>query len=359
MTPPRPTDDLPTAFREHWLRHFAPADGGRLVVGVSGGIDSMTLLALLGRERAGGPHLEVVAAHFDHGARGTAGAEDGRFVEAIGAAWGTRVVRDAGDAPARARESGRGPMAAARELRYEFLRRVAEDEDAWAIATAHQRDDRVETVLLRIARGASTDGLGGPRAIDEWRGTPVIRPLLPFSRIVIEEWAGRADVPFREDPSNVERRYPRSRMRNEVLPLLRELNPRIDAAVVRLSDMASVDAAWLRAETDRLLDRATTSRDELEWSLDADMLSHAPEALLGRAIVTAWSWTAPEGSPPPASAWIEGVTDFLRGGRGGRVPVPGGGEIRRRGEAVIVRRAAESPHAASESKSEDGEETAE
>ena len=115
-----------------------------------------------------------------------------------------------------------------------------------------------------------------------------------------------------------------------MLPLLRELNPRIDAAVVRLSDLASVDAAWLRAETDALLDRATTSRGDREWSLDADALSRAPEALLGRAIVTAWSWSAPEGTPPPAAAWIEGVTDFLRGGRGGRVPAPGGGEIRRR-----------------------------
>jgi tRNA(Ile)-lysidine synthase len=324
------------------LRHFAPAEGERLVVGVSGGIDSMTLLALLARERAGGPDLEVVAAHFDHGVRGLSGAEDGRFVEAVGAVWGTRVVRGAGDAGARAREAGHGPMAAARELRYEFLREVAEDEDAWAIATAHQRDDRVETVLLRIARGASIDGLGGPRAIDDWRGAPVIRPLLPFSRAAIAEWAGRANVPFREDPSNVDSRYPRSRLRHEVLPLLLELNPRIDAAIVRLSDLASVDAAYLRAETDALLVRATTSRGEREWELDAGALSRAPEALLGRAIIAAWSWSAPEGTPPPAAAWVEGVGEFLRGGRGGRVSAPGGGEIRRRGPAIVVRRATDS-----------------
>ena len=350
--PSRPVVDLPQAFREHWSRHFAPAEGGRLVVGVSGGIDSMTLLALLGRERAGGAELEVVAAHFDHGVRGPEGAEDGRFVEAVGAVWGTRVVRGAGDAPARAREGGRGPMTAARELRYEFLREIAADEDAWAIATAHQRDDRVETVLLRVARGTSVDGLGGPRAIDEWRGTPVIRPLLPFSRSTISEWAGRAGVPFREDPSNVDARYPRSRLRNELLPLLRELNPRIDAAVVRLSDLASVDAAWLRAETDALLERATTSRDDREWTLDADTLMHATEAHLGRAVVTMWSWTGDEGATPPSAAWIEGVVKFLRGGRGGRVPVPGGGEIRRRGPAIVVWRAPDT-------KTEDGEESAE
>ena len=151
---------------------------------------------------------------------------------------------------------------------------------------------------------------------------------------------------------NADRRYPRSRLRNEVLPLLRELNPRIDAAVVRLSDLASVDAAWLRAETDALLDRATTSRGEREWSFDADALSRAPEALLGRVIVTAWGWTAPRGAPPPSAAWIEGVADFLRGGRGGGLPAPGGGEILRRGSAVIARRATEST-------TEDGKEPAE
>ncbi|MGH7567341.1 MAG: tRNA lysidine(34) synthetase TilS [Gemmatimonadota bacterium] len=334
------------------MRHFAPQEGGRVVIAVSGGIDSMTLLALLAREQAGGPDLEVVAAHFDHGARGPEGAEDGRFVQAVGAAWGARVVRGAGDAPGRTRELGRGPMTAARELRYEFLRGVAEDEEAWAIATAHQRNDRIETVLLRIVRGASPDGLGGPGPVDEWRGMPVVRPLLPFSREAIAGWAARAGIPFREDPSNRDPRFPRSRIRNEVLPLLRELNPRIDAAVLRLSDHASMDAAWFRAETDALLDQATRSCSDREWALHAGILSEAPAALLGRAIVAAWAWSAPEGSMPPVAAWIEGVVKFLRGGRGGGVPAPGGGEIRRRGPLVIVRRA---PHSRTEDREEPSE----
>ena len=298
----------------------------------------MTLLALLAREKAGGDDLDVVAAHFDHGARGTEGAEDGRFVAATAEQWGARVARGAGDAPSRARESGRGPMTAARELRYDFLCDVAEVEGAWAVATAHQRDDRVETVLLRIVRGVSPDGLAGPRPVDEWHGTPVIRPLLPFSRAEIAEWAERAGVPFREDPSNRDPRFPRSRVRSEVLPLLKELNPRIDLALTRLAEQAATDAAWLRRETEDFLDRATQSRDEQEWTLRAAPLSDAPAALLGRAVVAAWAWSAVPGSTPPGAAWIEGVVEFLRGGRGGRLAAPGGGEIRRRGPLVIVRR---------------------
>lgn len=333
---PRPRDDLPTAFREHWERHFAPLEGGRVVVAVSGGIDSMTLLALFAREGAGGPDLEAVAAHYDHGARGPAGAADGRFVAAVAARWGARVVRGAGDSPARARERGRGPMAAARELRYEFLREVAAAEDAWAIVTAHQRDDRVETALLRIVRGASPDGLAGPRPVDDWRGTPVLRPLLPFSRAAIADWASRAGVPFRDDPSNRDPHFPRSRVRSEVLPLLRELNPRLDAAVVRLTEQAATDSAWLGSAAHDLLAEATEDRGELEWTLRADRLAGAPAALLGRALVTAWAWSAPSGSAPPGAEWVEGVAEFLRGGHGGRVPAPGGGEIRRRGPHVIV-----------------------
>jgi tRNA(Ile)-lysidine synthase len=313
------------------------------VVAVSGGIDSMTLLALLARERVGGDDLDVVAAHFDHGTRGREGAEDGRFVEAVAGTWSARIVRGTGDAPGRSRECGRGPMAAARELRYNFLCEVAEEERAWAIATAHQRDDRVETALLRIVRGASPDGLAGPRPVDDWRGTPVIRPLLPFSRDAISSWAGRAGVPFREDPSNRDPRFPRSRVRHEVLPLLRELNPRIDAAVVRLSEQAAMDAAWFLAQTEDLLERATESRDDREWSLRAEPLVMAPAVLLGRAVVAAWAWSAPEGHAPPGAKWIEGVVEFLQGGRGGAVPAPGGGEILRRGPRVIVRRAPQQP----------------
>lgn len=334
----RPPTDLAAAFRDHWARHFAPSKPGRVVVAVSGGIDSMTLLALLGRDRLGGDGLEVVAAHFDHGTRGAESAEDGRFVEEVAARWEVPARRGHGDAPARAAEAGRGPQAAARELRYRFLREVAEEEGASAVVTAHQRDDRVETTLLRIARGTSVDGLGALRPIEAWGDLALLRPLLPFSRAAIEAWAEGAGVPYREDPSNRASRYPRTGIRGELLPRLRRINPRADAAIVRLASLAAADAAYLRERAEAHLAAAEVARDDEVWSFSASALAAAPDPVLSRAVLAAWAGSAPEGSPPPGAEWVEGALEFLRGGRGGAVPCPGGGEIRRRGPRVEFRR---------------------
>jgi tRNA(Ile)-lysidine synthase len=298
----------------------------------------MALLALLARDGAGGD-VEVVAAQFDHGTRGVESAADSRFVAAVAKRWGARVKLGRGNSPARAAASGRGPMASARELRYAFLRRVAEDEDAAMIVTAHHRDDLVETVLLRLTRGTSPDGLAAFRPLDELDGVPLARPLLPFGRSAIASYAEATAVPFREDPSNIDPHYPRARIRHEVVPLLAELNPRVDEALVRLAGLAAVDAAYLGARADEVLAAATVECGRATWRLLARQLASEPDAVLSRAVLRAWSWSAPPGAAPPNAAWIEGALDFLRGGRGGRVPCPGGGVLERRGPEVVFRRA--------------------
>jgi len=332
----RPTDDLAVAFQRHWGRHFAP-DPGRVVVAVSGGVDSMALLALLGRESATG-RLDVVAAHFDHGTRGADSRADGRFVEAVAGRWGIRAILGRGDAPARAAASGRGPQAAARELRYGFLAGVAADLDANFVATGHHRDDRVETVLLRIARGTSPDGLAGPAPLERRRGMTLVRPLLPFARDAIEAWAEAEGIPFRDDPSNRDPRYPRTRVRRDLVPRLRALNPRFDEAVVRLSAQAAADAAYLAERTERALEDASAEREPGCWSFAASRLVGRPDPVLSRAVLAAWAGVAPAGAAPPGAEWVEGAMRFLRGGRGGRIPAPGGVEIVRTGPIVEFRR---------------------
>lgn len=228
-------------------------------------------------------------------------------------------------------------MAAARVLRYRFLARVARETGAAAIVTAQHRDDRVETVIQRIARGASPDGLAGPAPIEIFRGTVILRPLLPFSRRAIAEWAGGAGVPFRDDPSNRDPRYPRTRVREEVLPLLRELNPRVDRAISRLASLAAADAAFLGERAEELLETATVERSGRAWRLQANALAEAPSALLSRALLRAWAASAERDTPSPGAEWVAGAMRFVRGGRGGRIPGPGGVTLRRRGPWLEVR----------------------
>ncbi len=338
------SSDLAAAFGAHWNRHFAPPRGAAVVVAVSGGLDSMALLALLGRDGVGGD-LDVIAAHFDHRTRGAQSAEDGRFVRAVARRWGARARLGSGDAPRRAARTGGGPMAAARELRYRFLRKIAREEGAAAIATAHHRDDLVETVILRVARGTSPDGLGALTPLDATDGVPLFRPLLPFTRAAIAAWAEAAAVPFREDPSNADPRYPRTRVRRNVAPLMAELNPRYDEAIVRLAGLAAADAAYLGEAAEGALARASVRRDRAAWSLRAAALASEPDPVLSRALLRGWSWTAPPGSAPPNAEWVEGALAFVRGGRGGRVPCPGGGVIARKGPEIILRRPAPSRRA--------------
>lgn len=301
---------------------------------VSGGIDSMTLLALFGRDRAGGEELEVVAAHFDHGTRREESAADGRFVAEVGRRWGVEVRRGEGDAPAAAAAGSRGPQAAARELRYAFLEEVAAEEGAAAIVTAHHRDDRVETALLRIALGTSPDGLGALRPVETLGQTAILRPLLPFARAAIEAWAEATGVPYRDDPSNRSDRYPRTAIREVVVPALESINPRAGEAVVRLASQAAADAAYLGEVAAERMEVATEIRNGAVWSLAAAEVAGLPTPVLSRIVLAGWAWAAPPGTRPPSAEWVAGALEFLRGGRGGTVECPGGGVLARRGPRV-------------------------
>ncbi len=298
----------------------------------------MALLALLGKGRAPERDPEVVAAHFDHGTRGAESADDGRFVEAVGRRWGVPVELGRGRSPERAAATGEGPLAAARALRYGFLVRLAKRIGAAAIVTAHHRDDRVETVLLRLVRGTSPDGLAAMLSVETLRGVPVLRPLLPFSRRAIADWAESAGVPFRDDPSNRDLRYPRTRIRREVVPLLAELNPRVDEAVVRLASLAASDGAYLRERAQELLEAASVERKGAGWRVDAAPLADAPGALLSRALLDGWATVAAPDTPPPGAEWVAGALRFVRGGRGGGIPGPGGVTLSRRGRWLEFQR---------------------
>ena len=206
--------------------------GKRVLCAVSGGGDSMCLLHLL--YSAG---ISVAAAHYEHGIRGEESLRDARFVEDYCREKGIDCFLGHGDVPARARETGMGIEECARELRYAFLRETARERGYELIATAHNADDNVETLILNLCRGAGAAGL---RGIPQSRGN-IVRPLLTVTRREIELYLEANGVPHVEDGSNADDRYRRNLVRHRVLPALREINPELAAAAGRTAQLMGQD----------------------------------------------------------------------------------------------------------------------
>jgi tRNA(Ile)-lysidine synthase len=297
-----------------------PRAGETLLVALSGGPDSVALLdALLEAGRRQG--FGVEAAHLDHGLR-AGSAEDAAFCRNLCARLGVRLEVGSADVKGRAGRDRKGVEDAAREERYAFLRRVAAERGAVAIAVAHTSDDQAETLLLRLLRGSGSAGLGAMRA----RAGLVIRPLLGVSRLDVLEHAKARGLVFREDPTNADLRISRNRVRHELLPYLeRHFNPKIRETLART-------AALLADEHDRLAEgaldlyRRAARRDASGVVLDGEALRHAPRPV-ARQLVRAALLEA-GGLRRVKAAHVEKILDASsrpeRGRR--RLPLPGGRE---------------------------------
>ncbi len=194
--------------------------GGSVLCALSGGTDSMALLAVLevlAKER----EFTLHAAHFNHQLRGEESQRDENFVTDWCQKRGINLVVGRGDVAKEAQEQGKGVEETARIMRYAFLTETARALEIDKIATAHNADDNAETILLHLARGTGLDGLTG---IPPVRGI-LIRPLLDTPRVDIEECLTQSGIPHVEDSSNQNNIYARNRLRQEVMPVMRELNP--------------------------------------------------------------------------------------------------------------------------------------
>jgi len=268
------------------LRH-----GDRLLVALSGGPDSTCLLLVLAALRRS-LGIELTAAYFDHRLRGpTASAREERFARELAGRLAVPVVVGAGDVRAHAKAGGLSIEQAARELRYRFLAQAAHAADCGAVATGHTKDDQAETVLLHVVRGSGLAGLAGmapsagwPVAVEE--GTPaprLVRPLLALSRADSEACCREAGIEPLQDPSNQSRAHLRNRVRHELLPLLRQYNPRVDDALVRLAGSAAQDDAFIEAQARAALTSIARATPEGQ-TLSRSGLHALPPALQSRAI---------------------------------------------------------------------------
>jgi len=216
--------------------------GDLVLVAHSGGADSTALLLSFCACRDEGKIGGLFAAHLNHGIRGEHANRDQRFCEALCARLDIPFATETIDVPAHAKSNGQSVEQAAREMRYAFLERARGAFHADVIATAHHRDDQAETLLLHLIRGSGTSGLSGMQP----RNGRIIRPMLDVSRAEILSYLGQRGEPFCEDETNAENDAQRNRIRNEIMPLLRELNPNIATALSKTAKLVSEDEAYLR-----------------------------------------------------------------------------------------------------------------
>jgi tRNA(Ile)-lysidine synthase len=219
--------------------------GRHWLVAVSGGADSVSLLLAL-HALTMRLALRLTAVHLNHRLRGAAAKADADFVRDLCEHLQIPCIMGASDVRRVAARNGLSVEMAARRCRYRFFRKALLQAGADAVATGHTADDQVETVILRLARGAGARGLTGMQPVSEQDGMTVLRPLLSVRRDGVERFLRTRGLAWREDGSNRDPAYLRNRVRHDVLPLLRRsLNPRIDEAVLRSAAILGAEDEYL------------------------------------------------------------------------------------------------------------------
>lgn len=316
--------------------------GERVCVAVSGGADSVALLVAMveanrsttkSKEPLG---LVLSAAHVHHGLRGSEADGDEAFVAALCRRLGVELRVFRVDTTARQVQEGEGVEEAARELRYRALRSLMESGAVDVVATAHTLNDQAETVVMKMVRGAWTEGLGGispvlrlgPRQEGNYRGREtgveasverqsarqtsrgetgtagdlardwrIVRPLLGVRRAEVEAFLRARNEGWREDATNQDESLTRNRVRHRLMPLLREFNPGVDGLLGRTAEVAREEEAYWQTEVARILPqvllpgrpvrgggRSASTAEGVAYGLEIERLRSMPAALRRRVI---------------------------------------------------------------------------
>jgi len=312
--------------------------GDTVLVGVSGGPDSMALLHALWR-LSDEEDWRIVAVHVNHQLRGEASEADQAYVEARCREWGIPCDVRRVDVSARLRERGGNLQDVARRLRYDAFREAAEEADADKLALAHQADDQVETVLMRFLRGTGVGGLAGIPPSRPWHGRRLVRPLLPFFREEIEAYCREEGLQPRRDESNDSLAYTRNRLRHRLIPQLAEFNPRVKEAILKLSLLAAEEEkVWERLEAEAA-EKVTVRREEGEISLDVSALRRQPLALQRRLIKLHLNCLVKDGTVEIPMNAVDRVLSLAEGGTGSRLHLPGNLEAEREYGRLRLKRA--------------------
>ena len=280
-------------------RYNMPLTGRTVAVGVSGGADSMALLHVL-LELKEVYQMNIIACHVNHGIRGKTADRDEMFVIRECEKLGVEVHVLSADVPGGAERERLGVEEYGRRLRYEFFNSVA---DNVIIATAHTLSDRCETLIFNITRGTSVKGLCSiPAQRDN-----IVRPLIDCTRDEIEKYCSDNSIEYITDETNFEDIYSRNRIRLNVIPELKRLNPSVEKSFFRLISNAEEENDFISDFSKQIAEKA-----KIENGYDADLISRQHSAVVKRVIAEI---IISETGLVPESIHITQVADILGGGK--------------------------------------------
>lgn len=228
-------------FQKHWSQ-LQIKEGKSIYLAISGGVDSVVLFHLLRLSE-----IPFVALHCNFNLRGKDSNADEQFVRMLGSKYDIECLVKSFDTNAELEKQGKGVQEVARNLRYDWFNSVL-NENNGVLLTAHHLNDSIETALFNFIRGTDIKGLGGIRSIKDY----VYRPLLHFTKANLYEFAHKNKFEFREDVSNAKNDYSRNRIRNNVIPELKEVFPNLESRIKQTINSSQKNHEFIEQQLKRI-----------------------------------------------------------------------------------------------------------
>ena len=282
-----------------------------ILLALSGGADSSALLDLLAAY-AKEHGCTVFAAHVDHLIRADEHDRDRLFCETLAAKYGIKIFTKKADVPKIAAETGDSLETAARRVRYEFFAEIMKENGIKILATAHNADDNLETLIFNITRGTALRGACGIPPTREFEGGIIVRPILGAKKSEIISYCDENGLSYVTDSTNSDASYARNRIRLNVLPELRHINAEASAAAKSLTESLALDYDFIRSEAEKLI---------CDGGIPLDALNEAHPSLRRHAILLAFEKISNTGLE---SVHIEAILSLCKRSKNfSRVSLPG------------------------------------
>jgi tRNA(Ile)-lysidine synthase len=303
--------DIVQSVHHFIKKHQLLTKNATVVVGVSGGPDSMALLQFL-LKQSHHLNLTIIAAHVDHMLRSEDSEQDYEFVKNFCREKNIIFEGKQVDVNSYIKQKQLSVQMAARELRYQFFADIMKKYSAQYLALAHHGDDQVETMIMNATRGASGYGLAGIPYKREFSSGSIIRPFLSITKEEIEHYCKEEKIVPRRDASNESDKYVRNRFRKHVLPFLKQENPNVHNRYQMQSEMMIEDELFLQQLTNEKLEDCLEKKSEQKMILSVVKFNGLPYPLQRRMIHLILSYLYGQISQEVTSVHIQDTIALLR-----------------------------------------------